>query len=224
MRLPMIVGYARTSTTDQSAGLAAQERDLTAMGAERLYSEQVSSLGQRAKLAECLAYLRDGDVLAVDVGADLRHVDVAARREREDHRRDFGEDLTTEGEDCEKLVHSTTFSAATGATMREGSATIAGAATTCGTTLAAFVTATASIDCVTGVPGNRPGGSSPIGTCFATSHPYTPRISAASNPVSGNDQMIHQFIAHGTATAPGVPAARRSQHWRAESWSRCCSG
>lgn len=61
----MIVGYARTSTTDQSAGLAAQERDLKALGAERLYSEQVSSVAQRSRLAECLAYLRDGDVLAV---------------------------------------------------------------------------------------------------------------------------------------------------------------
>ena len=61
----MIVGYARTSTTDQTAGLAAQERDLQAMGAERLYTEQVSSMAQRARLAECLAFLRDGDVLAV---------------------------------------------------------------------------------------------------------------------------------------------------------------
>jgi len=61
----MIVGYARTSTTDQAAGLAAQERDLKALGAGRLYSEQVSSTARRSRLAECLAYLRDGDVLAV---------------------------------------------------------------------------------------------------------------------------------------------------------------
>ena len=61
----MIVGYARTSTTDQAASLAAQERDLTAFGAERLYGEQVSSTAHRSRLAECLAYLRDGDVLAV---------------------------------------------------------------------------------------------------------------------------------------------------------------
>jgi len=61
----MIVGYARTSTTDQAAGLAAQERDLNALGAERLYSEAVSSNAQRSRLVECLAYLRDGDVLAV---------------------------------------------------------------------------------------------------------------------------------------------------------------
>jgi hypothetical protein len=35
----MIVGYARTSITDQAAGLAAQERDLTAAGAERIFGE-----------------------------------------------------------------------------------------------------------------------------------------------------------------------------------------
>jgi DNA invertase Pin-like site-specific DNA recombinase len=61
----MIIGYARTSTTDQTAGLTAQERDLTAAGAERIFSEQVSSVASRARLTECLAFLRDGDVLAV---------------------------------------------------------------------------------------------------------------------------------------------------------------
>ena len=43
-RRTMNVGYARTSTTDQAAGLAAQERDLTAAGAERIFGEQVSSV------------------------------------------------------------------------------------------------------------------------------------------------------------------------------------
>src|SRR4051795_1844001 len=61
----MNVGYARTSPTDQTAGLAAQERDLTAAGAERILGEQVSSIAKRVKLAECLAFLRDGDVLTV---------------------------------------------------------------------------------------------------------------------------------------------------------------
>ncbi|GAC1333124.1 MAG: recombinase family protein [Bradyrhizobium sp.] len=61
----MIVGYARTSTSEQEAGLEAQERDLSAAGAERLYSEQVSSVEQRANLTECLRFLREGDVLAV---------------------------------------------------------------------------------------------------------------------------------------------------------------
>jgi DNA invertase Pin-like site-specific DNA recombinase len=60
----MIIGYARTSTTDQTAGLAAQQRDLIAAGAERIFAEQVSSIASRAHLTECLAFLREGDVLA----------------------------------------------------------------------------------------------------------------------------------------------------------------
>lgn len=64
-RKPMIIGYGRTSTTDQTAGLAGQERDLTAAGAAKLFTEQVSSVAQRAKLTECLAFLREGDVLMV---------------------------------------------------------------------------------------------------------------------------------------------------------------
>lgn len=61
----MIVGYARTSTADQVAGLEAQERDLRAAGAERIYAERVSSIAQRAKLDECLRFVREGDVLMV---------------------------------------------------------------------------------------------------------------------------------------------------------------
>jgi hypothetical protein len=64
-RRTMNVGYARTSTSDQTAGLDAQARDLKAAGAERIFREQVSSVAKRAKLAECLAFLRDGDVLTV---------------------------------------------------------------------------------------------------------------------------------------------------------------
>lgn len=61
----MIVGYARTSTTDQEAGLAAQERDLTAAGVVKLYAEQVSSVAVRERLAAVLDFVRDGDVLMV---------------------------------------------------------------------------------------------------------------------------------------------------------------
>jgi DNA invertase Pin-like site-specific DNA recombinase len=45
--------------------LAAQERDLVAAGAEKVFSEQISSVAPRAALAACLAYLRHGDVLVV---------------------------------------------------------------------------------------------------------------------------------------------------------------
>lgn len=61
----MIIGYARTSTTEQAAGLEAQQRDLKATGAEKVFAEKVSSVAQRARLNECLAFLREGDVLMV---------------------------------------------------------------------------------------------------------------------------------------------------------------
>ena len=64
-RKAMIIGYGRTSTADQTAGLAGQERDLKAAGATKIFSEQVSSVTQRARLAACLAFLREGDVLMV---------------------------------------------------------------------------------------------------------------------------------------------------------------
>jgi DNA invertase Pin-like site-specific DNA recombinase len=35
----MLIGYARTSTAEQEAGLAAQERDLARAGCERLFTE-----------------------------------------------------------------------------------------------------------------------------------------------------------------------------------------
>ncbi len=61
----MLVGYARTSTSDQTAGRAAQERDLRGAGAERIFAEPVSAVAQRAGLRDCLAFLREGDVLMV---------------------------------------------------------------------------------------------------------------------------------------------------------------
>jgi DNA invertase Pin-like site-specific DNA recombinase len=61
----VILGYARTSTSEQVAGLAAQERDLSAAGVERIYAEQTSSIGVRAQLDAALDYLRDGDVFVV---------------------------------------------------------------------------------------------------------------------------------------------------------------
>jgi DNA invertase Pin-like site-specific DNA recombinase len=61
----MIVGYARTSTIDQDAGLEAQHRDLGAAGVEKMFSEQVSSVAQRPQLAAALDFVREGDVLVV---------------------------------------------------------------------------------------------------------------------------------------------------------------
>ena len=61
----MIVGYARTSTTEQVAGFEAQERDLAAIGAERVFAEQVSSVGARPQLDAALGFVRQGDVFVV---------------------------------------------------------------------------------------------------------------------------------------------------------------
>lgn len=61
----MKLGYARTSTVDQVAGLEAQERDLKVAGAERIFSEQVSSVARRVKLEELIAFARDGDTVIV---------------------------------------------------------------------------------------------------------------------------------------------------------------
>ena len=58
----MFVGYGRTSTVDQHAGLEAQLRDLKAAGCERVFSEQVSSVAERAQLDAALSFVREGDV------------------------------------------------------------------------------------------------------------------------------------------------------------------
>jgi DNA invertase Pin-like site-specific DNA recombinase len=61
----MLIGYARTSTVEQEAGLEAQERDLKAAGCDRVFSERVSSVAPRAQLNAALDYVRDGDTLVV---------------------------------------------------------------------------------------------------------------------------------------------------------------
>jgi DNA invertase Pin-like site-specific DNA recombinase len=61
----VIVGYARTVSAGQHGDLAAQVGDLTAAGAETVYSEQVSAVDSRLELQEALRYVRKGDVLMV---------------------------------------------------------------------------------------------------------------------------------------------------------------
>lgn len=62
----MKVGYARTSTVEQVAGFDAQKRELTAVGCERVFAEQVSSVsGKREQLEAALEFIREGDVLVV---------------------------------------------------------------------------------------------------------------------------------------------------------------
>ncbi|MBS7812856.1 recombinase family protein [Roseococcus pinisoli] len=61
----MIVGYARTSTAEQEAGLAGQERELAAAGCTKLFAERVSSVARRPQLEAALDFVREGDVLVV---------------------------------------------------------------------------------------------------------------------------------------------------------------
>lgn len=61
----MLIGYARTSTVEQEAGLEAQQRDLAAAGCNKVFAEQVSSLASRAQLEAALDYAREGDALVV---------------------------------------------------------------------------------------------------------------------------------------------------------------
>jgi DNA invertase Pin-like site-specific DNA recombinase len=61
-----IIGYARTSTVDQVAGLEAQLRDLEAAGCDQIFREQLSSVdAKRAELEEAVKYARKGDTLVV---------------------------------------------------------------------------------------------------------------------------------------------------------------
>ncbi|MCK2057196.1 recombinase family protein [Methylobacterium sp. 37f] len=61
----MLIGYARTSTLEQEAGLEAQIRDLRALGCEKLFQEQASSVGPRKELDAALGIVRAGDTLVV---------------------------------------------------------------------------------------------------------------------------------------------------------------
>lgn len=61
----MLIGYARTSTAEQLAGLEAQHRQLVATGCTKVFSEQVSSVAVRDQLDLALEFVREGDALVV---------------------------------------------------------------------------------------------------------------------------------------------------------------
>jgi DNA invertase Pin-like site-specific DNA recombinase len=61
----LLIGYGRTSTTDQQASIEAQQRDLAAAGCEKLLVEQVSSVAKRLQLEAALDFVREGDTLVV---------------------------------------------------------------------------------------------------------------------------------------------------------------
>lgn len=62
----VLIGYARTSTTDQKAGLQAQLRDLDMAGCTKIFREELSSVAAtRPQLEAALEWVREGDVLVV---------------------------------------------------------------------------------------------------------------------------------------------------------------
>jgi len=61
----MVIGYGRTSTIEQVAGLEAQIRDLKAAGAEKLFRENVSSVAPRKQLEAAIEFARELDILVV---------------------------------------------------------------------------------------------------------------------------------------------------------------
>lgn len=62
----MKIGYARTSTVDQEAGLEAQVRDLTAAGCDRIFQEKVSSVADRPEFEAMIdGFIQNGDIVYV---------------------------------------------------------------------------------------------------------------------------------------------------------------
>ena len=64
----MLIGYARTSTEDQKAGLEAQLRDLKGggVGEANIFWEELSSVdAERPKLQEEIRFMRKGDTFVV---------------------------------------------------------------------------------------------------------------------------------------------------------------
>lgn len=61
----MIVGYARTSTIEQTAGFEAQLRELALAGSEKIFQEQVSSVADRKQLHAAMDYVRENDIFVV---------------------------------------------------------------------------------------------------------------------------------------------------------------
>lgn len=61
-----LVGYARTSTIEQEAGLEAQVAELQSLGCTKVFAEHVSSVDdQRPELRAALDWCREGDTFIV---------------------------------------------------------------------------------------------------------------------------------------------------------------
>lgn len=61
----MLVGYCRTSTTEQVAGFEDQQVQLAETGCSKIFAEQISSVAKRDQLEAALEFVREGDSLIV---------------------------------------------------------------------------------------------------------------------------------------------------------------
>lgn len=61
----MLIGYARTSTVEQVAGFDSQIAELEKLGCQKIFKEQVSSIGKRDQLEAAIEFAREGDVFIV---------------------------------------------------------------------------------------------------------------------------------------------------------------
>jgi DNA invertase Pin-like site-specific DNA recombinase len=62
----MKVGYARVSTEEQEAGFAAQQRELEALGCQKVFAERMSAVAaDRPQLEALIEYVREGDEVLV---------------------------------------------------------------------------------------------------------------------------------------------------------------
>jgi DNA invertase Pin-like site-specific DNA recombinase len=61
----MIVGYARTSSTEQIAGFESQLGALREIGCEKIFQEQVSAIKRRDQLDAAIEFIREGDIFTV---------------------------------------------------------------------------------------------------------------------------------------------------------------
>lgn len=61
----MLIGYRRSSTSDQIAGYEAQDVQLRAAGCTKIFGEMTSSVSQRDQLEAALDFVREGDCLVV---------------------------------------------------------------------------------------------------------------------------------------------------------------
>ena len=80
----MIVGYARTSTWDQTAGLAAQQRDLKAAGAEKVFSEQGLVLSRSRSRCRSLSFSLAKNASSSAI-RKRRTTEAASRARKRDH-------------------------------------------------------------------------------------------------------------------------------------------